>query len=277
MLIDLHTHTQPLSYDSFLPPDELVERSRQAGLDAVVLSEHDWAWDPEAVRALAERHNFPVFAGMEINTEDGHMLVYGLHEYIYGMHRAHELHDHVHRVDGVMVAAHPYRRQMPWRWDDEQEYHDALMRAQANAAYRFVAALEILNGRGSLKENGYAQQLAAAMGMPGTGGTDSHQRSDIGKTATYFERDVHDERELIEEIRAGRFWAVDLTNGDLATSAAHFRVPDDLAAEWAALAEVRGRRERAGAPEFRGRPEDHPHLRPRTRSPARRGPGGDGA
>lgn len=260
MLIDLHTHTQPLSYDSFLHPDDLIERSRAAGLDAIVLSEHDFAWDPEAVRALAKRHNYPVWAGIEINTEEGHALVYGLHEYIYGMHRAHELAGHVANVDGVMIAAHPYRRQMPWRWDDEQEYLDALARAESNDMYRFVAALEILNGRGSLKENNFAQRLATTMGMPGSGGTDSHQRSDIGKTATYFDAAISTERELIEAIRSGRFWAVDRTGGDLTEDRVHYDVPADLDAIWAQQAEQRRERELAGAPEFRDRPAEDPHV-----------------
>ena len=260
MLIDLHTHTHPLSWDSYLHPDDLVERSKQAGLDAIVLSEHDWAWEPEAVRALSQRHNFPVFAGMEINTEDGHILVYGLHEYSYGMHRSHELAGHADHVGGVMVAAHPYRRQMPWRVDDEQDYREALLHAQANGAYRFVAALEILNGRGTVKENNFSLALAQEMGMPGTGGTDSHQRTDIGKTATYFERDVRTEQELIEEIRAGRVRAVDLTTGELTDDARLHRVPDDLAAESAALEAIRRRRQQEGAPEFSGRPAHHPHL-----------------
>ena len=261
MLIDLHTHTHPRSWDSFLHPDELVERSRAAGLDAIVLSEHDWAWEPEQVRELAKRHDFPVFAGMEINTEDGHILVYGLHEYIFGMHRAHELAGHVDKVDGVMVAAHPYRRQMPWRWDDPQEYVDALARAEANDAYRFTVALEALNGRGTLKENRYAQDLVRAMGMPATGGTDSHQITDIGKTATYFERDVRSERELIEEIRAGRIYAVDLSRGGLTEDVSRHQVPDDLVGHWAELDEIRAERRDRGAPEYRDRPDDHPHLR----------------
>jgi len=51
------------------------------------------------------------------------------------------------------------------------------------------------------------------MNLPGTGGTDSHAISDIGKCATYFETEIHDERELIAELRAGRFQAVDLRSG----------------------------------------------------------------
>jgi predicted metal-dependent phosphoesterase TrpH len=246
MLIDLHTHTHPGSWDSFLHPDELIERSKQAGLDAVVLSEHDWAWDPEAVRALARRHDFPVLAGMEINTEDGHILVYGMHKYVFGMHRAHELAGHVHEVDGAMVAAHPYRRQAPWDWDKPQEYVDALARAERNPAYRFVSALEVLNGRGKLNENRFAQDLAANMGMPGTGGTDSHETSDIGKTATYFERDIRTERELIEELRAGRCWAVDLTRGGLTADALRYDVPEDLHRRWHDLDVVRRSHGEAG-------------------------------
>jgi hypothetical protein len=212
------------------------------------------------VLALAKRHDYPVWAGIEINTEDGHMLAYGLHEYIYGMHRAHELAGHVERFDGVMVAAHPYRRQMPWRWDDEQEYLDALGRAESNDAYRFVAGLEVVNGRGTMKENSFAQRLAREMGMPGTGGTDSHQRTDIGKTATYFERDISSEQELIEEIRRGRFWAVDLTGGELTEDATRYAVPDDVDAIWTAEAALRQEREVAGKPEFRDRPAGHPHV-----------------
>jgi predicted metal-dependent phosphoesterase TrpH len=232
MLIDLHTHTHPGSWDSFLHPDELIERSKQAGLDGIVLSEHDWAWDPEAVRTLAKRHDYPVLAGMEINTEDGHLLVYGMHKYVFGMHRSHELAGHVEEAGGVMIAAHPYRRQAPWQWDKEQEYLDALLRAERNPAYRFVAALEILNGRGSLNENRFAQNLAENMGMPGTGGTDSHQRSDIGKCATYFDRTIRTEGELIEEIRAGRCWGVDLTSGSLTQDELRFSVPEDLYERW---------------------------------------------
>ena len=51
------------------------------------------------------------------------------------------------------------------------------------------------------------------MNLKGTGGTDSHAISDVGKCATYFEREIKDERELIDEIKAGRFYAVDMRSG----------------------------------------------------------------
>lgn len=211
MLIDLHTHTKPLSWDSYLDPDELVERCKAAGLDGICLSEHDFFWKPEDIAALAKRHNYLVLPAIEINTDDGHILAYGLSKYVYGMHRSHELANHVEQARGVMVAAHPYRRQMPWYIESDRDYEEALARASRNAAYRFCAALEAINGRGTDEENKFSQRLCELMRLPGTAGSDAHARTDIGRCATEFERDIHAIEQLIEELKAGRFRPVDLT------------------------------------------------------------------
>ena len=213
MLIDLHTHTRPLSWDSFLSPDELVERSKAAGLDGICLSEHDFFWKPEDVRELAKRHDFLVLPAIEINTDDGHLLVYGLEQYVYGMHRSHELAHHVEQARGAMVAAHPHRRQMPWYMESDRDYQEALTRASRNPAYRYCAALEVLNGRSTQRENEFSRRLCDLMEMRGTAGSDAHARLDIGRCATYFERDIHDLEEMIEELKAGRFRPMDLSSG----------------------------------------------------------------
>ena len=82
MLIDLHTHTHPLSHDSLLSPDELIEAAKAARLDGVCLTEHDFFWDPTEVAALRKRHNFLVIPGIEVNTEDGHIVVFGLDRFV---------------------------------------------------------------------------------------------------------------------------------------------------------------------------------------------------
>ena len=211
MLIDLHTHTRPLSWDSYLHPDELVERSKAAGLDGICLSEHDFFWKPEDVADLAKRHDFLVLPAIEINTDDGHILAYGLSKYVYGMHRSHELAHHIEEAAGAMVAAHPYRRQLPWHVRSDRDYEEALVRAARNAAYGYCVALEAINGRGTAKENEFSQRLCEQMGMPGTAGSDAHARVDIGRCATRFERDVRTLDDLIEELKAGRFEPVDLS------------------------------------------------------------------
>ena len=211
MLIDLHTHTRPLSWDSYLTPDELIERSKAAGLDGICLSEHDFFWKPEDVAELAQRHNYLVLPAIEINTDDGHILAYGLDKYVYGMHRSHELAHHIEQVHGAMIAAHPYRRQLPWHIESEQDYEEALARASRNPAYGYCLALEAINGRGTQRENEFSQRLCDVMSMPGTAGSDAHARIDIGRCATAFERRIERIEDLIEELKAGRFRPLDLS------------------------------------------------------------------
>jgi hypothetical protein len=253
MLIDLHTHTKPRSWDSFLTPDEMVDLAKQAGLDAMVLAEHDWAWEPHEVADLAKRHDFTVIRAMEINTEDGHVLCFGIHEYKFGMHRSHELAGFVEAVGGLMLAAHPYRRQMPWKPDDEQEYEDALERATRNPAYRFVTAIEILNGRGTRDENAFSTRLRDRMHLPATAASDTHQHDQkeqhMGRAATYFDADIRDEADLIAALRSGRYWPLDLTRGQLTSDPLFHDVPPDVESRWADQAEARSALLHASSPD----------------------------
>jgi predicted metal-dependent phosphoesterase TrpH len=210
MLIDLHTHTRRHSWDSDLTPDELIDLSKQAGIDGICLTEHDFFWDPDEVRELARRHDYLVLPGVEINTEDGHMLCFGLTNYTYGMHRVRELAEHVRNVNGAIIAAHPYRRQQPWKPEDPDDYRNALLKASSNPAYPSCWAMESMNGRGTDAENAFAAAVCDTLGLPSTAGSDAHAAADVGRCATEFLDHVNNLEELIEALRAGRCRAVDL-------------------------------------------------------------------
>lgn len=205
MLIDLHTHTDPLSHDSLVSPDRLIDLAKAAGLDGVCLTEHDFFWEPDGARDLRRRHNFLVIPGIEVNTEDGHVLVFGLDRYVYGMHRMRELAALVDQAGGMMIAAHPYRRQLPFELRHEGDWSDALGRAAANPAYPLVAAMESYNGRGTPRENAFALELSQRLGLPQAAGSDAHTSADVGACATEFDREISGLDDIIEELRAGRF------------------------------------------------------------------------
>lgn len=210
MLIDLHCHTFPLSNDSFLSPDQLIERAKAVGLDGVCLSEHDSAWEPRKVRELAERHNFLIIPATEVTTEDGHILVFGLNRYVSGMHQLPQLTRLVAEAGGAMIAPHPYRQFAPLLRMDDDFWTMALERAAASPAFQYVCALEAINGRSSQDESLFSWQLCARLGLPAVAGSNAHEPSDVGTCATRFQRSIADVEDLSRELKAGRFHAVNL-------------------------------------------------------------------
>lgn len=213
MLIDLHTHTHPLSYDSALDPDELVEAAKEAGLDGVCLTEHDFFWEREKAEELGRRHNFLVIPGVEVNTEHGHVLVFGLERFVYGMHRLHELAALVEAAGGAAIAGHPYRRQLPFELRHDGDWSEAMERAARNPAYEHVDAVETYNGRGGARQNRFSEELARRLGVPAAAGSDSHERADVGTCATEFDARITGLADLIGELKAGRFRPAVLREG----------------------------------------------------------------
>ena len=50
-------------------------------------------------------------------------------------------------------------------------------------------------------------EVSKGLNLKIAGGSDAHREREIGRCATTFEKDIHNESELIEELRAGRFTA----------------------------------------------------------------------
>ncbi len=206
MIIDLHMHTWPYSDDSDLKPEELIKLAKSSGLDGICFTEHDWHWKQEDIDRLSREQDFPVFRGMEISSEEGHILVFGLDEYRFGMHHAEFIRQLVDEVGGVIVLAHPYRRQVKYNSNPDQLL-DAVCKERS---FGLVDAVEILNGRSNDKENDFAQKICRRLHLKGVGGSDAHAASDIPSCATDFEKRIANVEELVAEIKAGRFRAIDL-------------------------------------------------------------------
>ena len=206
MIIDIHTHTFPTSDDSMLSPEELIAEAKRIGLDGICITDHDGFWNPGDVMKLAETYNYLVLPGCEVTTEEGHLLVYGLDHYIFGMHRAAFVRDLVVEAGGAIVVAHPYRRVFrEAAASDGEAYSEMLERGCRNSVFPMSDAVEVLNGRGSEQENAFAGDLAMRLDMKGTGASDAHKLDDVGTFATEFERPVSCLGDLITELRAGRF------------------------------------------------------------------------
>ena len=214
MLIDLHTHSYPQSDDAFMAVDELIESAIFRGLDGVCLTDHDRFWSIDETRDLSQRHQFLVLSGSEINTDAGHVLVFGLDEYVFGLHKPGFLQEKVTQRGGAMVAAHPHRRRFledPGHLPEIRE--EMLENAAKDRIFQMCQAVEGLNGRATPVQNSFSHELSLRLEAKMTAGSDAHRPHQIGTAATMFEREITDLAGLIEELKAGRFRPMDLTDG----------------------------------------------------------------
>ncbi|MEE3006232.1 MAG: PHP domain-containing protein [Chloroflexota bacterium] len=221
MLIDLHTHSFPQSDDSFAAVDDLIDNAKAAKLDGICLTDHDFFWSNDEVRDLARRHDFLVLPGSEINTDTGHVLVFGLDRYVFGMHKPGFLVNAVRERKGVMIAAHPYRRRFledPGHSPEARQ--EMLDRASSDEFFGSCDGIEGINGRGKDVQNLFSQDLAERLGIKMTGGSDAHRVEQIGSAATVFERKITGLDDLIQEIKAGRFRAETVINSQEASRSA---------------------------------------------------------
>jgi predicted metal-dependent phosphoesterase TrpH len=206
LLIDLHTHTYPKSDDSFVNADDLIDRAKTLGLDAICLTEHDEFWSLDDAKSLSRRHDFLVLPGSEINTDAGHILVFGLHQYVFGLHKPAFLRQALNKSGGVMIAAHPYRRRyLSGPGNDPDARAEMLQRAVEEDFFLMCDAIEGYNGRGKPDENEFSGDLCNAFALSSTAGSDAHSVEQLGTVATRFDRRVNDLETLVAEIKAGSF------------------------------------------------------------------------
>lgn len=194
--IDLHVHTV-LGGDSAIRPDEVVDRARSIGLDAVCITEHH-AYDlSHPFDAISRREKFPVFRGLEYRAEEGHLLIYGVRagkgDLLPGLPMQTAV-DWVNRRGGAAIPAHPYQRGMVGR-----ALGDRVLGLSG------ITAIETLNGSIQSDENRRASDAARQLGLQGTGGSDAHGIQALGNAYTVFFDAVEDEAGLVQALRTGRY------------------------------------------------------------------------
>lgn len=201
MIIDLHTHTRFGSNCSYLYPEELVQRAKSLGLNGVCITEHDLCWDEEDLQRLSEDNGILVLGGVEVSTDLGEVLAFGVYQPMWSVYRARELRKVVDQAGGVMIASHPFRVDMLFnRAPTVEEFCD-------REIFKLVDAVEVFNGRALGRELDFGCEVLGRLNLKGVGGSDAHAQHAIGSCATVFQNWVSNEQDFIRELKAGRFKA----------------------------------------------------------------------
>ncbi|RMG50864.1 MAG: PHP domain-containing protein [Acidobacteria bacterium] len=199
MLVDLHVHTV-FSGDAVMAPEELIARAEAMELGGIAVTEHDSYAASEATAALAEGSDLIVFRGIEVATDMGHLLVFGLEDDdwrtlqnpVTGVVPARSLVPYVLDRAGVVIAAHPFKSTSP-------------SLGERVLSLSGVNIVEGFNGRCFSDENVRACQLAQAHGLRIVGGSGAHLVSEVGRCVTEFEERIETLSELVAALKAGRF------------------------------------------------------------------------
>lgn len=199
LAFDLHVHTTRYSACSAIRPEQLIRQAALAGLDGLVITEHDTQWTEDELRALAGAAGVPgfrLFAGMEYRTTTGDLLLYGLaadaaRAFPKGLPAADAL-ARAHALGAVCVAAHPTREGM--------SFGDGLFTLAFDA-------LEVCSVNLRPHEQALARKLAGARNLPAIAASDAHIVKDVGRHRVAFLDPVNDMADLQAALRRGRFQA----------------------------------------------------------------------
>jgi predicted metal-dependent phosphoesterase TrpH len=208
MILDLHLHSER-SDDSRAPVEQylrILQRKRaERPLDGVVLTEHRQFDLGRDFRDLEDRYGMLILNAAEVETDYGHVLVYGVNEAMLARFDfadvrlpAQQVIDEVARLGGIALPCHPGRPNV-----------GLLAHYADKPVLDGVVAVEALNGGSKRGENERVQDLIARFGYRAFGGSDAHLVSFVGICATEFEAEIRSIDDLVRELRTGCYRPVD--------------------------------------------------------------------
>jgi predicted metal-dependent phosphoesterase TrpH len=219
MIIDMHNHTNYSSPCSIISAEDLIEEARKCGLDAICVTEHLYIEGANVAREIGQRMGFPVFRGVEAQTQLGDMLVFGYYQDIQKGISLEDLCWIVHEVGGVVIPAHPFHVAGGWNLYAAARSRGIELPQEWNRLPTLLEfdGVEVCNGQVPPEKNMLAEQLARYLGVPGIGGSDAHSLQMVGKAATKFDRTIHSDEELVSALKEGCYRPIRLKPMGIAT------------------------------------------------------------
>jgi predicted metal-dependent phosphoesterase TrpH len=192
MRIDLHVHTSKYSHCAKATPEEMIDAAVRAGLDGIVLTEHDHLWSQEELARLQNQTPLRLLRGIEVSTKQGHFLAYGI-QHSDGLYKGMsvlELAKRVHERNGVLVMAHPCR------------YNDEIPQEIYNVE---LDGVEGLSGNVRMYMHAAIETISKRLHIPQIAGTDAHRPEMLGLYATEFTVPIETDQDLAAAIASHAF------------------------------------------------------------------------
>lgn len=181
--VDFHIHSR-YSSDGTMTVKKVFDQALKKGLGAIAIADHN-VFDGSYEALSAERNDLLVIPAVEVSTTKGHMLCYFISKgpaeaqlkKTKGLYSFDEVRSFVGEENGLLFAAHPYRKKI----------------LKIGDILHLLDGIEIFNGRNTAKRqtaNDFARILAADRELSFTAGSDAHLAAEVGKAYRLFRFDT---------------------------------------------------------------------------------------
>ncbi len=187
--LDLHLHSV-YSPDSFNSIDDINARIIEEGFDGYALADHDTIKGLDEARQKSGDLVF--IPAMEVSARRAHVIALDPVEVVPPGLSLPETVDLIHDQGATAILAHPYG--LPRSWPQMRQVESANLDAievanSAQVPYDVICGLN--------------QKLADRLGLPITGGSDSHIPETVGRSYTIVESESTDYLDVIKAIKLG--------------------------------------------------------------------------
>ena len=193
--IDLHCHSL-FSADGVSSPEALIAAARRKGLHGFAMTDHNTC---EAVDYMIEKglmradglpvDGFLVIPGVEVTTDEGHLLCLGATLPNLKGRPAAEVCARIHEAGGLAIPPHPYDI---FRAGIRRKVLDTLP----------IDAIEVFNAATTLhRYNKKAYKYAQEHSLPMTSSSDAHHEDAVGAAFTILDTADFTVRGVLEQIK----------------------------------------------------------------------------
>jgi predicted metal-dependent phosphoesterase TrpH len=188
--IDPHVHSRA-SYDGHDSVDRILAHANEIGLDALAITDHDTIEASLRAAALAPSYGVIAIPGVEISTQDGHLLGLGIETMPEPGRPFGDTVQAIRERGGIAIVPHPFQRIR----------HGVKKRNLTDCDAIEVYNAWLLTGY----RNRRARTFATRRGYPGVAGSDAHSILTLGRAYTEipFDGDTIDGEMIVSAIQDG--------------------------------------------------------------------------
>lgn len=192
MLLEMHSHTSRHSPCSLNDPVALVKQVIIKGLQGIIITEHHYLWQEHEIAGLRTAAGVPdyfiILAAQEVETDIGHVLVYGADSTIEEKTSLDELRKQFPHA--ALVWAHPFR--------------NGKVPTDAKLLNPGLHGVEIFSSNHTAIDTYHALMCWHHLKFTAISGSDTHASDTAGTFPTLFDHPGRTIADVAQEIQKGR-------------------------------------------------------------------------